>query len=776
MDVVGCNVTRKDAWGKVLGRVKYTDDYTMPGMLHAKIKRSTIAAGRVVSIDVEKAKASPGVKAVFTYQDVPQNPFATAGHPYVLEEASRDVEDRLMLTGDVRLYGDEIAVVVADSELAAEEALALIEVEYEEYAPILDGRAALRPGAREIHEGTGNIIKDTVQERGDVDAAFAAAEIVFEQEYATQLVQHCALENHTALAYLGEDGRVTVVSSTQIPHIARRVVGQALGIPWGRVRIIKPCVGGGFGSKQDVVLEPLAAFLTTKLQGRPVRIRYSREETFLATRTRHPMHYKFRAALQKDGTITAWECDAVSTGGGYASHGHSTIGRGGNKVYCHYPIPNFRYHAVSTYTNTPVAGAMRAYGTPQVMFFFESAMEDMARQLGMDPVEFRQKNMSGPDLIEPATGRPVLTHGLAQCYQAGMDAIHYREKQRENEEFNRKMERQGHPLRRGVAMSSICYNPFAWPGCLEMAGAHMILNQDGSVVLHVGATEIGQGSDTALAQIAAEAIGIPYDDVLIQSNQDTDISPFDTGAFSSRQTYVSGQAVKLAGLELRDKILQYVHRLHGIPADSVDIAGGVIRYKQTGQTLASLADIALNTYYNKEIGQVLSATVSHNLHTNGLVFGACFVQVEVDISLAKVKVLEIYDVMDVGRVIHPGMSAGQVHGGVSMGLGYALSEELMVDPATGKVLNPNLLDYKLQTTMDTPDIGVIFVENPDPTGPYGNKGLGEPPTVPVAPAIRNAVLAATGVAVNQLPLRPQKLYEAFVRAGLVEEAGGDAHV
>ncbi len=510
MEVVGKNVIRKDVIGKVTGRAKYTDDYNMPGLLHAKVKHSSIAAGRVVSVRTEEARRFPGVQAVFTWQDVPQIPFPTAGHPYNLDETARDVEDRLILTGNVRIYGDEMAVVVADTELAAEQALRLIQVEYEVYAPILDGRDALRPDAREIHAGTKNVIKDTVQERGDVDAAFAAAEIVFEQEYATQIVQHCAMENHTAIAYLDEVDRVTVISSTQIPHIARRVVGQALGIPWGRVRIIKPYIGGGFGSKQDVVVEPLAAFLATKLQGRPVSVRYSREETFMATRTRHPMQYHFRAALKKDGTITAWECDAVSTGGGYASHGHSCIGRGGNKVYCHYPIENFRYHATSTYTNTPVAGAMRAYGTPQVMFFFESAVEDMARLLSMDSIEFRKKNMLGPDLIEPAGGKPILTYGLPQCYEAGMEAIQYRQKQKANAAFNREMERQGSSLRRGVGMSSISYNPFAYPGAIEMAGAYIVLNQDGSVLLHVGATEIGQGSDTALAQIAAEAIGLAY--------------------------------------------------------------------------------------------------------------------------------------------------------------------------------------------------------------------------------------------------------------------------
>lgn len=769
MFCVGSSPIRKDAYAKASGKTKYTDDLFLPGTLHAKLKRSTIPSGRVTHIDTTAASQLPGVVAIYTYLDVPDTLFPTAGHPYALEPESRDVADRRLLTGDIRIYGDEIAVVVATDELTAEHALEQIQVEYEAYPPILDGREAIAPGAREIHRGTHNVIRDTVQQAGDTQSGFQQADFLFEQEYQTQIVQHCAMENHTAYAYIGEDQRITVVSSTQIPHICRRIIGQALSLPVGQIRVIKPAVGGGFGSKQDVVLEPLVAFLTMKLGGRPVSIRYTREETFLATRTRHPMYYKLKAGYTKDGSITAWTCEAISSGGGYASHGHSCIGRGCNKIYAQYPIPNYSYHAVSTYTNTPVAGAMRAYGTPQIMFMFESAMDDMARQLGMSPIEFRKKNLLTPDFVEPTTGMPIQTYGILDCYDAGMKAIRYEQTAADNRRYNQEMARTGKALRRGLGMASICYNPFSYPGCLDAAGAMLILNQDGSVMLHVGAAEIGQGSDCVLSQIAAEALGIAFDQVHIVSTQDTDVSPFDSGAYSSRQTYVSGQAVKLAGLELRGKILQYAYERYHIPADSMELTDGVIRYKETGAVVVPLSELAMDCYYNKAMGRVLSARVSHNQHTNALIFGACFVNVEVDIALCRVKVLELHEVMDVGRLINPELARGQVLGCVSMGLGYALSEELLIDPHSGRVHNGNLLDYKLQTILDTPEIDVIFIEHPEPNGPYGAKGLGEPPTVPVAPAVRNAVLDATGVAVNRLPLSPQNLYEQFKAAGLLSD-------
>lgn len=766
MEVVGKSKVRRDAWAKACGKAKYTDDYFLPGMLHAKLYHSSVASGKVVSIDVSEATALPGVRAVFTYEDVPDILYPTAGHPYTLDPSSGDVADRKILTGQIRYWGDEVAVVVAETEFIAEQAVKLIRVVVEDEPPILTGRDAIKEGQREIHENSNNIVQKTVRNSGDPDNAIANSSLIYESEYSTQIVQHCALENHTAIAYIGEDRRIVIVSSTQIPHICRRITAQALGLPLGKIRVIKPFVGGGFGSKQEVILEPLVAFLTTKLNGSPVRLRYTREETFSNTRTRNPISYHIRAGVDIDGKLTGWDCKAIAAGGGYASHGHSIMGRGWGKIHSLYPVDHYRYEACYTYTNTPVGGAMRAYGTPQIMFMLESLMDDLAYAIGMDPLKFRLNNIIGRDYVIPSTGLISTTYGIDQCIEKGAEAIQWENKQRINRLFNEKQKVSNGVKRRGVGMALISYNPFAWPGCQEIAGARLTLNQDGTIIMQVGAAEIGQGSDTVLSQIAAETLNVPFDRIIPVSTQDTDVTPFDLGAYSSRQTYVSGEAVKLAAIELRRKILDYAQTLTGLSPEKMDIVNGNLVDSEK-HPLVSLEELALNSYYNREVANVLTADISHHLKSNCLISGACFAQVEVDISLCKVKVLEIYDVMDCGRIINPALAEGQIHGCVSMGLGYSLSEILMVDGTSGQVLNNNLLDYKLQTTMDTPDINVLFVEEPDPTGPYGNKGLGEPPTAPVAPAIRNAILAATGVKINNLPLRPQNLFEHFKREALI---------
>ena len=365
---VGKSIPRLDGFAKVTGKAQYVDDMYEKNMLHAKVFRSTIANGWVKKIDVSKARALPGVAAVVTYEDVPEHTFPTAGHPYSKDPAHQDVADRNLLTRRVRLYGDEIAAVIAVDELTAEKAVRLIDVEYEEYAPILTAEDASKAGAVEIHAGTNNIVGSDKYRVGEVEDAFNQADYVFEDTFATSTVQHCAMENHTAYAYIDNNGKITVVTSTQIPHIARRIVGQALGIPWGRVRIIKPYVGGGFGSKQDAVVEPLVAFLTTVVKGRPVHLQFSREETFIASRVRHAIAFTLRSAVNKDGSLIARAGKAISLNGGYASHGHAIAGNCGAKYRELYDQQAIKYEAVTYYTNMPSAGAMRGYGIPQITF------------------------------------------------------------------------------------------------------------------------------------------------------------------------------------------------------------------------------------------------------------------------------------------------------------------------------------------------------------------------------------------------------------------------
>jgi xanthine dehydrogenase molybdenum-binding subunit len=760
---VGKSVRRVDAVAKVTGRARYTDDFFIPGMLVARYLRSTIAHGRVTKIDTGKAQQLPGVEAVFTYEDVPQNKFATAGHPYSLDPAHKDVEDRLLLTRDIRYWGDEIAVVVAENTIVLQEALKLIEVAYEEYKPLVAPEAVLAEGAREIHVGSKNIIGESQYSvGGNIEDALARADVVIEGRYQTQTCQHCHIENHIAHAYMDDLEHIVVVSSTQIPHIARRIVGEALDLPWGRIRVIKPYIGGGFGNKQDVILEPMVAFLTLKLGGRPVKIELSREECMIGTRVRHAFNVEMRAGVNRDGTLIALDVDAVSNTGAYASHGHSVAGAAGAKSRSLYPRSAIKYHARTVYTNTPAAGAMRAYGAPQMIFAVDCMIEEAARKIGMDPVEFRIKNVARQGDADPLTGEPFKSCGIIECLQQGKALIGWDEKRAARPSA------QTGPLRRGLGVACFSYASGTYPVCLEIAGARIILNQDGSLHIQVGATEIGQGLDTIVAQMAAETIGIPFAQVHVVSTQDTDIAPFDTGAYASRQAYVASNAVFRAARELKAKILEHAGRMTNILSGELDIADGqIVHRNDPALVVISLRKVALDAYYDKERGGQLTADVSHKTTTNAPTFGCTFVEVEVDVPLCKVEIKEIYNIHDSGVILHPVMAKGQVHGGVAMGVAAGLYEEMLIDQETGYIYNNNFLDYKIPTTVDVPDIGCEFVETYEPSSGYGNKALGEPPIISPPPAIRNAIWDATGVKINELPMTPHLLYRYFKKAGLL---------
>ncbi|MEW6623508.1 MAG: xanthine dehydrogenase molybdenum-binding subunit XdhA [Bacillota bacterium] len=759
--VVGQREIRVDAVAKVTGKAKYTDDFFEREMLVGKILRSPYAHARVKNIDVSKARALPGVEAVLTYKDVPQNRFATAGHPYALDPKKRDPEDRTILTDKARFVGDEIAAVAAVDELTAEQALKLIDVEYEVLEPVLTPEAALTEGAPRIHDDCeNNIVSSKGYEIGDIEETFKKADYVFEDEFETSIVQHCQLENHISYSYIDGDGRIVIVSSTQIPHICRRIVGQALGIPWGRVRVIKPYVGGGFGSKQDICLEALNAAMTIAVDGRPVKLELSREECMIATRTRHAFKYIFKTAVSKEGKLLGTQVTAISNTGAYASHGHAISMSAGAKFRPLYSFEAIKFSPVTVYTNLPVAGAMRAYGVPQIKFALESHVENIARKLNMNPIEFRRKNFRGAGYVDPITGNKVLSCGIEECVKRGKELINWEEKK------VRYKDQKGF-MRRGLGMACFSYASGTYPAGQEIAGARIVLNQDGSVQLQIGATEIGQGSDTVFAQMTAEALGIPLDMVHVISTQDTDISPFDTGAYASRQTYITGMAVKKAALEVKEKVLDFVLGMTGIPKEALDIADANIIYKDSREVIMPLSEAAMQSYYDTAFASPITSDTSNNARVNAMSFGVTFAEVEVDIKTGKVEVLEIFNVHDSGKIINPQLAEGQVHGGVSMGIGYALSERLLFNEKTGEPLNNNLLDYKLPTIMDTPQIGVDFVETFEPTGPFGCKSLGEPPTITPAPAIRNAVLDATGVAFNRIPINPQYAFEKFKEAGLI---------
>ena len=758
--MIGKSVPRVDAYEKVTGRAKFTEDLLPKRCLVAKVLHATIGNGIVKSIDTSEAESMEGVVKVVTFHDVPDHCYPTPGHPWSVELAHQDVADSNLLTGRVRYYGDDIAAVVAEDEIIASRALKKIKVEYEEYPVEIHPRKSMYGSKPPIHfDKKDNVLARSNYFIGDVDKGMEEAETVVKGTYKTPIVQHCHIENPISYAYM-EKGRIVVVTSTQIPHIVRRVIGQALGIPWGNIRVIKPYIGGGFGNKQDVLYEPLNAFLTTQVGGRPVKLDVSREETFCNTRTRHAIEFDLAAGVDKEGKLVAKDMHSYSNQGAYASHGHAIAANGLTSWRLQYACPNIRGEAYTIYTNTPVGGAMRGYGIPQVCFAIESFMDDVAEAIHIDPLEFRRKNLI-EGYYEDRYLKPIAanTNGIFECLKKGAEYIRWDEKRK-------KYAKQTGAVRRGVGMALFSYKTGVWPISLEIAGARLSLNQDGSVQLQLGATEIGQGADTVFSQMVAETLQTDMAHVHIQTVQDTDVSPFDTGAYASRQSFVTGTAVKHCAEILRDKILAYAKTL--LPEVDTRELSLHDNWIWAGEEQAiSLAALAEESYYSLTNSSVLTAEVSEQVKKNTIATGCCFAEVEVDIKLGKIKILHIINVHDSGKLLNPQLAEMQVHGGMSMGMGYGISEQLILDEKTGRPLNGNLLDYKLMTMLDTPDIKADFVEMDDPMGPYGNKALGEPPAIPSAPAIRNAVLHATGVAFNENPLTPQRLIDGFKKAGLI---------
>ncbi len=759
---IGKSEVRKDAYAKVCGKADYTNDIFIKNMAYAKIFRANITHGVVKSLDISDALKVNGVIKVITYDDVPEYKFPTAGHPYTLIAEKQDISDRNILTKHIRLYGDEVAAVVAETELAAEIAVSLIKAEYEEYPFYLTTDEALCENALNIHNWPAkkNIIAESEVNTGDIEKGFEKSEFVFEDKYATQIVQHCHMENQTATAYMDGDGRWVCISSTQIPHIARRILGQAFNMPLSKFRVIKPFIGGGFGNKQDVTIEPLVVALSMAIGGRAVNLSLEREESIAYTRVRHAITYKMKAGVTKDGKITALDVDAVSTNGGYASHGHSIAAKGAGILASLYNIGNLRYHSKTVYTNTAAAGAMRGYGVPQVIFAIEAMVEKISKGIGMDSTEFRHINFLKEGLDHPLTKIPMGVNKVSECLLNGIKAFNYKEKINTAQNFNKEGKV------RGVGVAAFSYATGVYPFSLEIGGCRLSLNQDGTVKILVGATEIGQGSDTVFAQMVAEILSIPHDKIYTDWQTDTDIAPFDTGAYASRQTYVTGMAVEKAALELKTRILKAAAEIHKLPENALDLENGFIIKAETGERLESLDKLALKTYYDLNIAGCLTAEVSNNCKTNSYPMGVSFAEVEVDTSTGEVEILSMLNIHDSGVIINPLLASGQVDGGMGMGIGYALSEELKYDKKTGKPLNNNLLDYKMPTSMDIPELSCLFEEDKDPYGPFGVKGLGEPPLCSPGAAIHNAVCNAIGVEINKMPLNPQTVFEAIER-GLV---------
>ncbi len=764
MGEVGKKQVRVDGYDKATGRTKYYEDLMPRDALYARIKHSEIAHGYVKSVDTSAAEAIDGVVKVLTCFDVPDIPFPTAGHPWSMDPGHQDVADRLLLNRHVRYYGDDVAVVIAENEVAAMQGVRALKVEYEELPFVLDVQKAMEEGAPQLHEAyPGNILKHTDMRKGDYAAAITEEGLIkVEGWYDTPSVQHCHIENFGCFAY-EENGRVTVVSSTQIPHIIRRVVGQALGRPWANIRIIKPYIGGGFGNKQDALYEPLCAWCSTQVGGRCVRVDCSREETFVSNRVRHAIRFHIVSWVRPDGTMAARKVECFSNQGSYASHGHSIVAKAMGSFAQIYPCDHMECDAWTVFTNRPTAGAMRGYGMPQASFANEANIDDIAKALNIDPLALREKIIMPKGFRDAFSQNENYEDSFRQCLEKGKAYIDYDRKVAE-------FAKDTGPIRRGIGVAAFWYNTGVYPISLETSSNRMLLNLDGTVTMQCGETEIGQGADTAYAQMTADVVGLKsYRDVNVVSCQDTDITPTGLGAYASRQTYMAGFSIRQTGELLKKKILEYACEVTRQTVGNMDIVDGNIVRKPDGRVLMSLSELAMTAQYNPVHSEHITAESTYTIRNNAYSFGCTFVEVEVDVPMCKVTLKDIVNVHDCGQLINPALAEAQVHGGMSMAIGYGMGEQLLFDEKTGKPLNNNLLDYKLSTIMDHPHLEAQFVENFEPTSPFGTKALGEPPACSGAPAIRNAILNATGVSIDQNPMNPHILFKRFAEEGLLAD-------
>jgi putative selenate reductase molybdopterin-binding subunit len=762
--VVTRRLPKVDAEAIVRGKPHYVMDMVPDGALSAVVLRSPHAHARIKRIDTEKAKSLPGVVLVLTHKDVPRIPFTTAGQNF----PEPSPYDTFMLDNKVRFVGDRVAVVAASDRQTAIEAMSLIEVDYEVLPAVFDPREAIQSGAPVIHDETEaqgihdagrNLAAHIEVAVGDVEAGFAEADHVFENEYSVQYVQHVPMEPHASVAYLDENGRVVLVTSTQVPFHVRRIVARVNQVPISRIRVVKPRVGGAFGVKQEVVLEDLCTHIALKTR-RPVVMELSRAEEFYASRTRHPMYLTVKTGFMHDGTLLANELRVVANTGAYGAHALTVPSNTGSKSLPLYRSPHIRYLADVAYTNLAVAGAFRGYGAPQGYFALESHLDEVAAELGIDPMELRRKNLirQGDDdpiatkLGEGKEGfaRTIESCGMEDCIKLAGEAVPGSGPPPQGP-FRR--------IRRGRGFA-LCMHGTGIPGD-DMAGATIKVNEDGSFNLLVGAADLGTGSDTVLGQMAAEVLGVSLDDIVVYS-ADTDCTPFDVGAYASSTTFVSGTAVVRAAEKVRARLAAVAAELVGADPETLEFRDGF--YISPQDQRVQIREAALKSFYGKHKRQIVESA-SFLTMVCPPPFCACFAEVDVDLDTGMIKVVDIASAVDVGWAINPTLAEGQIVGSVAQGIGYALTEE-MVFNTDGKNINASLMDYKVPVSTDLPDIKGLIVETDEPSHPFRVKSVGEICLDNVAPAIANAVFDATGVRLRDLPLTPERVLKALREAGL----------
>ena len=744
---VGKSLQRIDGVDKVTGSAKYAADIRLENMLHAKLLRSPHAHAKVKNIDTSAAEKLRGVRAVATILEVPK-----VIEYWFFLRTEKKKKQMFLRDNVVRFIGDPVLAVAADDPQTLDKALSLIKVDYEPLLALQDPFDAIDESRVNIHR-RGNIAFKVNKSYGNLDDGFQKADIVIENTYRTSKQKHAALEPFgTCVAHYQSNGKLTVYSSTQLPHWSRHYLAGALDLPLNRVRVIKPHTGGSFGGRCGLIhgLEVMCSWLSRRT-GRPVRMSFTREEDFMATETRHPMTIKMKTGATNAGIITANDVEIVSDVGGYGTHYIGVIADCLSTGVGLYNIPNYRFSATAVFTNKSPCGALRGYGNPQMNFAQESQMDMIAENLGLDPLQLRLQNYRGLGEIDPVLDEEISSNGLAECLEKGAASSDWHQKRHQEPVNGTK--------KRGIGLSVMLHGTGAGKALPDPAAATVMINADGSVNLVTAASDEGQGNRTVLAQIASETLGIDFEKISV-SDTDTETTPLDCGTHGSRQAYSGGLAVKAAATEARKKLLGYAHQKLGVVEDQLQIKDGEISEIENPDNCISIGDLMRKVQIEdmSVCEQVIGSAVGVAPAMPGY-YGAIFAEVEVDTETGEVDVLKLTSAFDVGRAINPDLVKGQIIGGGVMGVGFALTENLKL--RDGRILNTSFADYRLLRACDVPEIVPIIVESNEPTGPYGAKGIGEGCMVNVASAISNAICHATGVRLTDLCMTPEMILEGL---------------
>ncbi len=763
---IGKDIRKIDALSLATGAASFTDDYRLKDALQLAVLYSPYAHAEIDDIDTAAAQAIPGVVDILCYKNVPRVWHTTAGQGY----PEPSPYDTVLFDHRVRFVGDRVALVAAESEKIAQRAVQALKVTYRQLPTLFDPELAMREGAPILHDDGEhaaipvpyhpeiNLAAEVEISFGDLEQGFAAADFVESHTYQTPYASHCAIEPHAALAYFDEMGRLVIVTTTQVPFHARRIVSRVLDLPTGMVRVIKPRIGGGFGGKQEVILEPLVALVAWRNK-RAARLVMSRKEVFISGRTRHPQKIWFKVGARNSGEITALDMRALMNTGAYGTHALTVLSNTGSKVLPLFnKIENLRFQGKSVYTNLPVGGAYRGYGATQGYFGLNQQIDMIARRTGEDMVEFckqwhiKEGETSGvfEALGEGKEGvsQVIRSCRLSACLDKGAEAIGWAAKRD-------KRIRTGKDRFRGVGLA-ISMQGSGIPR-IDMGSASMKMNEDGSFGLYVGATDIGTGSDTILAQIAAEVLSIPVEHIMVLSS-DTDLTPFDVGAYASSTTYISGEAVRKCAEQIKAQILAVATDMSGVDQDALVLGRAEVRTID-GSKAVSYQDIACYSLYSQNQFQI-QAGASHFAQESPPPFIAQFAEVEVDVRTGKIDVIKFVSAVDCGQPINPRLAEGQVEGAVVNGLSYALWEEYRFS-ARGTMRNPSFGAYKIFSAADMPIVETYLIDSYEETGPFGAKSVGEVAINGPLPAIANAVFDAIGVRLYEAPFTPERVLNAI---------------